>query len=233
MNKLEFVTKEEFKLYLKKNIVRQIGNGAEGICYLLKDGSALKVYGGPESDYEPCSYSIIDTINPEDIIMSADVKIENFLFPEVLLFVSGKVRGYKTRYIPKDTFGDFLYPNKVDFEKLVTAYYDFLEQVIDISKKNICFYDLAYNLIFDNEKLYAIDTIEYERKENPLETNLKSLRYAISMCMSLFVERASIIAGRGQIEEIIMQDEETIEEFLARIRGELEKYTPPYQFTKK
>lgn len=235
MNKLEFATKEEFKLYLKKNIVKQIGAGAEGICYLLKDGSALKVYGCPESDYEPCSYSIIDYMNPEDIIMSDEVEIENFLFPEKLVFVNGKVRAYKTKYIPNDTFGLYLYPENVDFEKLVSAYYDFLNQVIAISKKNIVFYDLAYNLIFNNEKLYAIDTIEYEKKENVLEENIKSLKYAISMAMSLIIKRASIMAEEDEAaeEEIIMLDEETIEEYLVRVRTKLDKYLPSYQFRKE
>ena len=159
MNKLEFATKEEFKLYLKKNIVKRVGDGSEGTCFLLKDGSALKVYGDLDSDYEPYYHSKIDDIKLEGIIMYNDVNIENFLFPEQLLLVAGKLRAYKTKFVANNRFGNYLSPQKIDFEKLIEAYYDFLEKTLIISKKSISYYDLPFNLIFNNKKLYAIDTI--------------------------------------------------------------------------
>lgn len=233
MNKLEFTTKEEFKLYLKKNIVKEIGFGSEGTCYLLKDGKALKVY----EDFESNSISstlLIDDINPEDIIMYDEVQIENFLFPEELIFLNGKLRAYKTKYIPNNYFNDYLFPQKVNFEKLIDAYYDFLEKTIIISKKNnICFYDLNYNLLFDNKKLYAHDTIQYEKKENALENNINSLRYAIFMAMNLFIERANIMNEKPNEKKINFHDNERIEEFLKRVKDELDNSYHAYQFTKK
>lgn len=234
MNKLEFATKEEFKLYLKKNIVKRVGDGSEGTCFLLKDGSALKVYGDLDSDYEPYYHSKIDDIKLEGIIMYNDVNIENFLFPEQLLLVAGKLRAYKTKFVANNRFGNYLSPQKIDFEKLIEAYYDFLEKTLIISKKSISYYDLPFNLIFNNKKLYAIDTIEYIRKENVLEDSIKSLRNAISEELNYFIERASILAGNMLPEEkTVLKEGELIEEYVSRVRSELEKYIDPHQFIKR
>lgn len=233
MNRIEYITQNELKAYMLKNVIKKLDSGNEGVCYLLRDGTVLKVYGNEINNFTPLDFSKLDEINIEDIIMDPDVGIENFVFPTKIFLINRKIRAYKTRYIPNDLFKDYSYPEKIDFDKLISAYYDFLEKTFIISKKGIAYDDLATNLIFDNDKLYAIDTIHYQRKENPLQENIEALRFAITVAMNLYIYASSLSGGTSSSTSLVkFENTETIEEFITKVRQELSKVKNSNQYAK-
>lgn len=239
MTRIEYITQNELKAYLLKNAIKKLDSGNEGVSYLLRDGTVLKVYGDEFNNFTPPASSNLDKINIEDIIMDSDVGIENFVFPTKIFLINRKIRAYKTRYIPNDLFKDYAHPEKIDFDKLISAYHDFLEKTYIISKEGIAYDDLATNLIFDNDKLYAIDTIHYQRRENPLQENIEALRFSIAVEMNLFIYAASLSARiysdmpLAELENTVeFENTETIEEFIAKVRQVLAKVIKSNQYTK-
>ena len=57
------------------------------------------------------------------------------------------------------------YPNKInnniDFDKLYAAYEVMYDDAIQLARDGICIYDLPYNIVFDGERLFGIDTCGY------------------------------------------------------------------------
>lgn len=45
MTRIEYITQNELKAYLLKNAIKKLDSGNEGVSYLLRDGTVLKVYG--------------------------------------------------------------------------------------------------------------------------------------------------------------------------------------------
>lgn len=170
-----------------------IGEGSEGVAFLLSNNKVLKYIKETAEDYKA-----------KDIITTDDVNIEGFLFPDKLYILNNQVKAYESKYV-QDIFtiesncaarGYFIADetyDKVDFKKLYKAYLVLQKEVLELSKKHILMDDLLYNLLFDGEKLYAIDTLGYKKvKEDCTMRNLEQLDYAIRGKISLYCESRNI-----------------------------------------
>ncbi len=172
-----FLDNDEFKSYIKNIIKDRVGSGSEGTAYKTIDNKVLKVFN---TKYNPrLKYS-----HKDDIIMAQDYDVSTYLLPEELLFSNGIIAGYITEYFP----GNVINFNKpynsdikdINFDKLIEAKEKMVQDTTLLTKDNILISDLTFNLLFNNNKLGAIDTFGYYKDSKiTLTDNLKQIDYAL------------------------------------------------------
>lgn len=212
MSKIKsFKCEWEVKLFIESHAMKLVGSGSEGSCYVGKDRKIYKYLDfNTESSYPA-----------EEIITQEEVDIPSFAFPEEVYTVGEKVRGYRTRFIPNDLFGEdriFDIENMVDIDSasIVSAYEAMLEDIRLLSEESILIFDLPFNLMFDGEKFTAIDTCGYKKVGyNPIQDNIKSLNYAIESLFRMWFSR------HKELKETIQGT--NISDYIQRIM----KYLPP------
>ncbi len=223
MGKIIFNSNEEFLNYLNRNKIEELGRGSEGVCFASTDGNAIKVFGDEDTLYEPFDFLIERDVS--SIILDTDINIKNFLFPTDLFIVNNIVRAYKTRKVKKNVFSEEDFLATIDYQRLIKAYYEFLGKVIEISKKDILLFDLPYNLLFDGNKLYAVDTLDYVRRNNPIKRNITLFHTAIESAINQDLKL-------HDIEEVSLTKNISIEEFFTTVNIRVET-SSDYQYTKK
>lgn len=166
----EFKLLEEFNEYVNSNIKYSIGNSSEGSVYLTKNDNVLK-------DISNIYYPMYLEKN-KDVIMSDDLKLDSFIFPDELYVFEDKIIGYIAEYFKCDIFENFI--SDIDVDALVSARKKFIEDMKVLTDKGYFLFDMGFNTLFDNHKLCAIDTLDYYKKDGvTLEENLNMLDYAL------------------------------------------------------
>lgn len=165
----EFKSRDELINYFKKNAIKFIHEGAEGKIYLTKDGEVIKYMPGV---FEP---KPIDQY--PDIIMHGDIELESFIFPKELFVLNGIIVGYREDYFKGNVMDNL---DKVDIDSLVKARKRFIEDAKVMADNKYYLFELLNNLVFDNKRLVAIDTLDYKKDNNvTLKDNISSLDYAL------------------------------------------------------
>ena len=170
------IEKENFKSSIKKH--KSLRPGGEGTCYVVGN-SVYKLYK-EDRDIE----------NP---IGKEDLDLESFLFPEEIYRCNNKIFSYKTPYIENNefiikTFRNWKIP---DINKIKKALIPLIRDIYVLSKNNIEAIDLTWrNALFDGERFYIIDTLDYETvDEDTLGDNISSLKEIIK-CLILNIKVA-------------------------------------------
>ena len=177
-----FKNGNEYEDYLSDACVKKIGSGREGIAYLTKDNDVVKRIIG-DCFLDDCDNKDIYK-KDRKIIMAQDYDVNTYLFPKQLLMIDDLIVGYVTDYFPNNIIkcrspynGDI---KDIDADRLLAAYYEMVEDTKKISEDNVLVYDLTCNLLFNNEKLAAIDTLNYYVSDkSTLKENLETLSYAL------------------------------------------------------
>jgi len=193
-----------------KKLTKELGSGYEGKCYLSSiDKAVYKILYFHH-------YDIIHDISK--IITSKDINLESFALPEILYTIGNRLLCYKAKYIAPNLFDfDTMIMNpkniyKINFTKLLKAYYMMLKEIIKLSNENIQISDLNHNLMFTGEKLIGIDTCGYTRvSTNPYNQNKESLDNAIYEIFNNWLEDNSFLY-KEELEEVIK--EQNIEKYL-------------------
>ena len=164
--------KEEFKKHCKKHKRIDDGCGCEGECFLIGN-DVYKLYN---DDYK--------VNNP---ICKDDLPLESFLFPTEIYTYNNKVFAYKTPYIQKNQLrlNSFSTGNTPDIKKIKNALSILIKDIYVLSQNNIEAIDFTYrNTIFDGERFYIIDTLDYEKvDENTYQNNISALKEIIDCFM--------------------------------------------------
>ena len=178
-----FQCNRDVEKFIEDHSFRLIGSGSEGSCYQGYDGKVYKYIDMPlDKEYDP-----------EEMITEDEVSLPSFAFPEELYSVNYQLRGYRTKRVKKDIFSventSFIESlASLDFEKVSSAYKLLLEDVKTLSCLRIVIFDMAMNLMFDGEKMVAIDTCGYKRVSYPcLDENIHSLNYAIEALFRMWL----------------------------------------------
>ena len=199
----------EVKLFIQSRVLKELGSGSEGSCYDGRDGKVYKFL-----DFDTSAPYIID-----EIITEEEVKSESFAFPEELYVVDETLRGYRTRKVKRDLFGednifDLSKIVDIDFAAVANAYRKMLEDIKLLSEEKVLIFDLPFNIMFDGESYTGIDTCGYKRVGyNPLEENTKSLNSAMENLFKIW------FMNYKEIEHRIVGTD--IDEYLHRIMGEI------------
>jgi len=185
---MNFRSTREFSEYLKKNCILQrvVGVASEGICYPDKlHQYAYKVFHMGEAP---------DREFADKIITTEDIQLDSFAFPITLFTSPDSFLGYTSNLVHKDLFSSEMtyYLENIrefPFDKLLKAYDKMISDVEKLSKEQIRIFDLPFNLLFDGERLTAIDTCYYTREERDvLQENLDSLHDAIFSVFELWTD---------------------------------------------
>lgn len=157
----EFKSEEEFEKYI---------DGMHGAK--LYDLNKVKLY--INRDYEVIKNQKYDNLKISDVIMDSDYNLDSFIFPSELYVCENEIIGYKAKYFRSDvlesTFGH------INIDALVQAREKFIEDMKALTNDGYYLFDMGYNLLFNNKKLCAIDTLDYFKKNNvKLEENLDML----------------------------------------------------------
>lgn len=182
---INFNSLKEFLIFLGKNkcCLLPNGEGAEGRCYLSKiDGKIYKIINKLDIDGKP-----INNYDIKKIITINDVNLVYYVLPEELYVMNGKLIGYKTKYVKDDIFLEGVTTKRIckevynlDEKILLSAYYRILKETDKLSDEKIKIYDLTYNLLFNGEDYYGIDTCGYHRiEEDVFKYNQSVLEEAI------------------------------------------------------
>ena len=160
---VDFNSKNEFDIFFSKSICDFLGFGSEGSCYRGKDGKAYKCFDIDEeleSEYDV-----------KKIITDADINTEAFAFPDTIFTVRGTLAGYTSKLISPNLFSNEFLVKKntishINFNKLIKAYYEMIGDVDYLTSQGIKIYDLGFNLLYDSNRLYGIDTCSYEQNKS-------------------------------------------------------------------
>lgn len=174
---IQFDNKKQFLEAIKNNITRKIGHGSEGNVYLSKDGDVIKIM---LNSWLPKNYG-----DYPNIIMDDTMKIDSFIFPKELYILNGVIVGYKEKFFPNNILTLDALPELINIDKLVEARKKFIEDSKIITEAGYRLYELPRNIMFDNKKIVAIDTLDYQKKSHvDLKDNIGIIDYAILVELS-------------------------------------------------
>lgn len=198
---MDFKSDVTFAIYLKMKRLMSIGAGSEGECFKSNsDKDAYKIFFNDEMLFTGKDYDV------SKIITTHEVNLNSFAFPKQLYTVNGVLKGYRTKCVEGDLFStestlDITNIYNINFRSLIKAYLRMKADVVALSEKHIAIYDLPFNLMFDGQKLTAIDTCGYYKTdESVLKNNLKSLDDAITSVFDLWL-RNEEIEGLSRLEK--------------------------------
>ncbi len=182
-NVVNFDSKREFLRFIKGKTLKEIGFGSEGSCLFGHDGLAYKErVTGFQPERQPV----------DEMIMADECSSGSFLFPIQLFAVNGNVVGYTSPRVKVDylnargCYEDDSFARElvelIDFDKLIAAYHVLMSDAMKLADEGISIFDLPYNVMFDGEKLYAVDTLGYRKVDSDVhEANRRSVDAALKL----------------------------------------------------
>ena len=163
----------EFKDYVDSNIIGTtndyIAKGLEGNIYITRTAEILKdIRSNPRKFF-----------NEDDIIMSSDIKLDSFIFPDELYTVNDFIVGYKTVLFKGDIFMtnriNAYKKREIEIDALIEARKKIIEDIKVMTRKGYDLFGLRSNILFNNKELCAIDTLDYKKDRVKVEKNISYL----------------------------------------------------------
>ena len=170
---MKFKSKRD--LLLKTIVLKEIGEGSQGICYLDKNNKLIyKIY---HEFFNEC----MSDYNYNNIMQFSNIKNNTYIFPKDVIEVDDKVVGYIEPYVNSKDLSS-INPLKISLDKLITNINNARIDIERISEYGIQTYDVMYNILYKN-KFNVIDSDEYVIKDiDPsilIERNNNNFDYAI------------------------------------------------------
>lgn len=98
------------------------------------------------------------------MITEDKLKLDSYLFPSDIYVSNGIVLGYKQDYFDGDLIN--AYPGiRLDIDALIKAREKFIEDTKILTDFGYKLYELPRNIMFDNKRLVAIDTLDYIKEK--------------------------------------------------------------------
>lgn len=169
-----FNTTEEFERFFSNIRKKFIASGGEGEVYLTSNNEVIKYM---KESFDPKFLS-----ESKDIIMADDIKLDSFIFPKELYVIDDQIVGYKEDYfkgnIIKFNGGNI---KNINVDALERARFRMIKDIEILTFQGYYLLELPRNILFDNKKLCAIDTLDYRKtKHVSLEANISALDYALA-----------------------------------------------------
>ena len=153
MSDLYFQSEEHLNVFVKN--LRFIGFGSEGCCYQLNKNTVFKHLCGPS--YEERS--------KEEILQFKNIKISNYIFVQNIAYLKDEVVGVLMRYVNGKSVDNGLF--KVQISNLIQALDDLVAATWKLSNYGIRIFDAcSVNMLYNNSKIYLIDTMDYTKKDS-------------------------------------------------------------------
>ena len=159
-----FNSKKELLMYLKYII--ELGYGSQGITYHDKKlNKAIKVYHEVFDD--EMSYL---TKNKEETLKFNQAVNNTYIFPDDVLMLNDKIVGYTSKFVSGKNL-QYINPLTININNLMQSLKQVKEDTKLISENKIKSYDVMYNIMYKNGRLYVVDTLEYGINKTSYENN--------------------------------------------------------------
>lgn len=169
---MEFINRNHFDTYLKK--LQYIGQGSQGICYLRKEDNIVFKIFHDYFDYEDTGY------NSEDILKFSNIKNNTFLWPKDIIKVSNTIIGYTMPYKNVKNLYQ-VSPLLVNLSSLEQGIIKAEKDIKLLTDEEVKLYDVRYNILYSNKKIYIIDTLDYSYRRVTYEENRMPLDQEIML----------------------------------------------------
>lgn len=152
---MRFKTMKEFKLWLIQHEMFRFNGGSQGVCYKIGN----KVYKIFNSFIEEDD-DIFISYDKCQILQFSSISNGTYIFPQDVIVVSDVVVGYTMEYVNAQSLYKInpLYVNLNVFESALKAS---LDDILIISKNGVLSFDVTYNMLYGNDLIKVIDTLDY------------------------------------------------------------------------
>ncbi len=149
---MEFKSRRD--LLLKTLVLKEIGRGSQGICFLDKNNSSVyKIFYQFLDNYKVKEYSY------SEIMQFSNIKNNTYIFPKDVIKVENEIVGYIEPYVNSKDLTK-VDPLKVSLDKLINCINNVYSDIETISENGVLTYDVMYNTLYKN-KFNVIDSDEY------------------------------------------------------------------------
>lgn len=150
--------KEEFFNKIIANY-KPLGWGAEGTAYQM-GSNVIKILNG----YDNRKHS------KDEYLQFSDIKSKYFYFTKKVYLCDGQVISVVGNTCPGKNLLQ-IDPLKININKFIKNYTDLKEEAINLTNKNIFFFDVQFNCMYSPNKMGIIDTSDFaftDRNPNQL-----------------------------------------------------------------
>lgn len=215
---MEFLSREHFDTYLRG--LEYLGQGSQGVCYLnTRNNTVYKVFND-YFDEEDAGYT------KDFLLRFSNIKNSTFIWPNNVIKVSGTIVGYTMPYRRAMNLCN-INPLLVNLDKLEEATVKTEKDVKILTDNGIRLYDVRYNILYTNGKMYVIDTLDYGNRKVSYEEN----RMAIDDELMLFLVDNyfdDFIANDKLLNAMYREFEVRGVDFLKAFRNKLSEYAGKY-----
>lgn len=209
---MEFVSKKHLKYYLKN--LKFLGEGSQGICFIDRN-KVIKIFHS-FFDGEDCGF------NKEEILGFSHIKNNTYIWPDEVITINNQIIGYTQEYKKAKNLCKFD-PLTVNLNSLEKAILVAEKDILKISKASVCIYDMIYNVLYNNHKLFVIDTLEYANREvdylkNRMNLDIEIKMFLVDNYFDYFVN------SNKDLKEMYNENEVESIEFMKVFRTKLSEY---------
>ena len=159
---MNFVNKEHFHIFLRG--LTYLGQGFQGICYLNKNNNIVYKVFHEYMDNEKAGY------DKDFLLRFSNIKNNTFIWPTDVIYVENELVGYTMPY--KNSKNLFqIDPLSVGLNALEKGLTNIFKDIKIITDNNVTLYDVMYNIMYKNGRLYVVDTLEYGINKTSYENN--------------------------------------------------------------
>ena len=186
---MEFLSREHFDTYLRG--LKYLGQGCQGVCYLnTRNNTVYKVFND-YFDEEDAGYT------KDFLLRFSDIKNSTFIWPNAVIIVAGTIVGYTMPYVKAKNLCD-INPLQVNLDKLEEATIRAEKDIKLLTDSNVKLYDVRYNILYNNGKMYVIDTLDYNNSkttyiENRRPVDDELMLFLVDNYFDYFVENDKLL----------------------------------------
>ena len=159
---MNFVNKEHFNIFLRG--LTYLGQGFQGICYLNKNNNIVYKVFHEYMYNEKAGY------DKDFLLRFSNIKNNTFIWPTDVIYVENELVGYTMPY--KNSKNLFqIDPLSISLNALEKGLTNIFKDIKIITDNNVTLYDVMYNIMYKNGRLYVVDTLEYGINKTSYENN--------------------------------------------------------------
>lgn len=147
MDNIRLNSEEELYSFINNNIVKRLGYGREGICFLMQNNIVLK--------------KLYSRFYPDYALQFKDLDIDSYIFAKSAILLGDYARGVFMDYVNGYNLYDYNTDN-INIDKLVVSLKKLVTDTIELSKNGIEIIDFHLgNILYNEECFKIIDTLCY------------------------------------------------------------------------
>ena len=152
-----FNKRNDFDMFLKKEYIREIGSGSQGICYYnFKTKDVYKIFYQYFDDDE----DFYIEYTSEEFMRFSNIINDTYVFANDVIIVEDKIVGYVTNYVMGKLLSS-INPLYVNLDKLSLCTNKVFDDNEKLALNGVRTHDVLYNIMYGRNGFKIIDFAEY------------------------------------------------------------------------